>query len=918
MGWLVSLSQLEPVAVWEPRRKARLLLPQNDSAFFLIPSCAVAASAVIRLSQIGQISVLGGPVIFGYYLVRLMACFALSGITIVQLVDGEKERWTYIALLCIFLYSTILALVSVLANWRWSYNSVRHLNTVLCATLAVYAYRDIYPLGTFALTPQDKDEGSLLWAKISLLALAGVIIPLTVPRKYIPVDPKTSAFMLTGPISSSPYDDLPPLSDYDYADYLTKRSFHHFDPTVVVKRRNAFFSILRVFANEIAVLSVLVVLQASLEFTTPIGVKNLLEYLETKGVDAFFKPWVWIVGIFISRMLQTMASEIYLYISTRQVVQAKAILTETILEHALRIRVKAETSDEESFGPSPSVSGTAAPLSDETTTSESGTSSPADEGDEQTLHSATPSDARSGDATLQAGSSSASRRTSASNLQKDAGNANSTVPELNILGKVNNLITTDMQNIMDGRDVLRLVIQLPIQITLCVFFLYKVLGWRCAFVGLTINILFFPLPSLFTKMIRTRQKIRMMKTDAHIQMVTETMAVMRLIKVCGWETLMNSRIKEVREEELSYICKLRLLELATGITSYMYCQYERMACNNVSSKSRSHELIIIRVLLGVFYNLNRWIDVRLDLLGNIFSAGLAAYLVYFCGQTASNTGFSLDLAVLFTSSILHYIRIIMIFKSRLTGLERINAYIEIEQEPRPTRGVFLLHTGHRVEKLNARYSPGGPQVLQDINFHVKSGERIGVVWRTGSGKSTLMLSLLRCIYTGGEVYLDGIPISTLNLDNLRTKITIIPQIPELLSGTVRRNLDPFDQYDDAGLYDALRLAASNSRSRPSMVRESKLLILDEATSAIDYKTDAVIQSSLRHELKGDVTLITVAHRLQTIMDADKIMVLDAGRIVEYDSPKELLNNKAGHLIALVDESANKEHLHQMAEGIDPI
>lgn len=162
------------------------------------------------------------------------------------------------------LYSTILALVSISADRRWSRNSVRHLNTVLCATLAVYAYRDIYPLGTYVLTPQDKDEGSLLWAKISLLTLAGVIIPLSVPREYFPVDRKVRyhgyyrldtadpevpqnpklptpeqtcsllSMLVYGFIDSviiksyySPnflYNDLSPLSDYDYVNYLTKRS----------------------------------------------------------------------------------------------------------------------------------------------------------------------------------------------------------------------------------------------------------------------------------------------------------------------------------------------------------------------------------------------------------------------------------------------------------------------------------------------------------------------------------------------------------------------------------------------------------------------------------------------------------------------------------------------------------------------
>jgi ABC-type multidrug transport system fused ATPase/permease subunit len=194
-----------------------------------------------------------------------------------------------------------------------------------------------------------------------------------------------------------------------------------------------------------------------------------------------------------------------------------------------------------------------------------------------------------------------------------------------------------------------------------------------------------------------------------------------------------------------------------------------------------------------------------------------------------------------------------------------------------------------------------------------------LVGRTGSGKSSLTLSLLRCIYTDGIVYYDGIPTASLNLDALRGNVTIIPQVPELMSGTLRHNLDMFAQYDDAVLNDALRSAGLYSLQTEAdenkltldspissgggnlsvgqrqiialaraLVRQSKVLILDEATSAIgtsfeshcvrrhsrestDYETDAIIQSSLRTELKGDVTVITVAHRLQTIMDSDKIV-----------------------------------------------
>ncbi|KII94420.1 hypothetical protein PLICRDRAFT_36691 [Plicaturopsis crispa FD-325 SS-3] len=345
----------------------------------------------------------------------------------------------------------------------------------------------------------------------------------------------------------------------------------------------------------------------------------------------------------------------------------------------------------------------------------------------------------------------------------------------------------------------------------------------------------------------------------------------------------------------------------------------------------------------VVYDLNRWFTVRIDALSGIFAAFLAAYFVYFKDNThARDTGFSLNMAAAFGAMIMWWVRLFNLFETQ-GAVERIHGYLTIEQEQEPSEGgvppAYWPASGDIcVENLSAKYSPDGPTVLHDISFHIKSGERVGVVGRTGSGKSSLTLSLLRCIFTEGTVYYDGIPTSSVNLDTLRSNITIIPQVPELLSGSLRQNLDPFSQYDDATLNDALRAAGLYSLQNDdgehkitldstiasgggnlsvgqrqilalarAIVRGSKLLILDE-----DYETDAVIQSSLRNELKGDVTLLTVAHRLQTIMDADKIMVLDAGRVVEYNSPAELLKNEKGFLRALVDESGDKEKLYAMA------
>lgn len=145
------------------------------------------------------------------------------------------------------------------------------------------------------------------------------------------------------------------------------------------------------------------------------------------------------------------------------------------------------------------------------------------------------------------------------------------------------------------------------------------------------------------------------------------------------------------------------------------------------------------------------------------------------------------------------------------SLERIQGYVDIEQEPEATPdGVppaYWPASGEVVvEGLSARYSSDGPEVLHNLNFRIAPGERVGVVGRTGSGKSSLTLALLRCILTEGAFYFDGIDTTKINLEALRTNVTIIPQVPELLSDTLRGNLDPFDQHDDVTLNDALRAA----------------------------------------------------------------------------------------------------------------
>ncbi|KAG8877449.1 hypothetical protein FRB98_006683 [Tulasnella sp. 332] len=352
-----------------------------------------------------------------------------------------------------------------------------------------------------------------------------------------------------------------------------------------------------------------------------------------------------------------------------------------------------------------------------------------------------------------------------------------------------------------------------------------------------------------------------------------------------------------------------------------------------------------------YYNLNRWVCIRIDALGGLFAGGLAAYLVYWKGKPLCFSGYVSDTDRLCDAFGLGLS--LNILEVQGNSLERIKDYAEIGQDPKHTEAgkppAYWPSSGSlRVEGLNARYSADDSEVLHDLYFEIQSGERVGVVGRTGAGKSSLSLALLRMIPTTGKVYYDGVDTETLNLDAFRSNITIISQKPELMSGTLRQNLDPFEEHDDATLNSCLQssgffslqeddeegkigldsnvtsggmnFSLGQGKSSRWLGRWSgvvkciflpSFLLEDEATASVDYKTDTAIQEAIASEF-NDMTLIIVAHRLQTIMGADKILVLDAGKVVEFDSPEGLLK-KEGAFKALVDGSGDRDTLYGLVK-----
>nr|CAD7424074.1 unnamed protein product [Timema monikensis] len=273
--------------------------------------------------------------------------------------------------------------------------------------------------------------------------------------------------------------------------------------------------------------------------------------------------------------------------------------------------------------------------------------------------------------------------------------------------------------------------------------------------------------------------------------------------------------------------------------------------------------------------------------------------------------------------------------NNMMSVERVLEYKYLEQEPLLESAPDKLPAGDwpskgliQFEHTSMKYVETDPQVLKDLNITIRPSEKVGIVGRTGAGKSSLISALFRLARVEGTIRIDGVDTKDIGLQDLRSRISIIPQDPVLFSGTLRKNLDPFDHFSDFDLWnaledvelkdsydsgDGLRSKVTEGGSNFSVgqrqliclaraiLRNNKILMLDEATANVDPQTDALIQKTIRLKF-ADCTVLTVAHRLNTIMDSDKVLVMDAGRMVEFDHPYLLLQNKNGHFSKMVQET----------------
>ncbi|XP_049620339.1 ATP-binding cassette sub-family C member 2 [Suncus etruscus] len=332
---------------------------------------------------------------------------------------------------------------------------------------------------------------------------------------------------------------------------------------------------------------------------------------------------------------------------------------------------------------------------------------------------------------------------------------------------------------------------------------------------------------------------------------------------------------------------------------------------------------------------NRWLAIRLELVGNLIVFFASLLMVIYRGTLSGDiVGFVLSNALNITQTLNWLVRMTSEVETNIVAVERINEYIKVESEApwvmekRPAEG-WPSKGEIRFNNYQVRYRPELDLVLKGITCDIKSTEKIGVVGRTGAGKSSLTNCLFRILEAaGGQITIDGLDIASIGLHDLREKLTIIPQDPILFSGSLRMNLDPFNNHSDEEVWKALELAhlksfvsglplglshevteAGDNLSigqrqllclARALLRKTKILIMDEATAAVDLETDHLIQMTIRSEF-AHCTVLTIAHRLHTIMDSDKVMVLDKGQIVEYGSPEELLQ-KSGPFYSMAKEA----------------
>lgn len=378
-------------------------------------------------------------------------------------------------------------------------------------------------------------------------------------------------------------------------------------------------------------------------------------------------------------------------------------------------------------------------------------------------------------------------------------------------------------------------------------------------------------------------------------------------------------------------------ETLTGLTTIRaYGRQQMFIDRNMLLLDNNNQAIFLQT------SSERWAANRLEIFGAIFAliALIGAYISdikpKFLGLSV---GYALDISI----SLNWGIRQVADMESQIVSTERLSHYANnLPREGAESEKTAIQGSGPELpvswptegaikfEGATLSYREGLPPVLNNINIEINAGERVGIVGRTGAGKSSILMALFRMTeLSEGRILIDGIDVSLIPLNRARSPISIIPQDPVIFSGTIRSNLDPFGTYSDSDLWDSLERAHLNHAVSGmegkldaevsengenlsigqrqllclarALLRRNRILVLDEATANIDLETDALVQKCIRQDF-ANCTILTIAHRLNTVIDYDRILVLDAGQVMEFDTPENLLSNPNSHFAQLCAET----------------
>uniref|UniRef100_A0A803TMZ5 ABC-type glutathione-S-conjugate transporter n=1 Tax=Anolis carolinensis TaxID=28377 RepID=A0A803TMZ5_ANOCA len=333
---------------------------------------------------------------------------------------------------------------------------------------------------------------------------------------------------------------------------------------------------------------------------------------------------------------------------------------------------------------------------------------------------------------------------------------------------------------------------------------------------------------------------------------------------------------------------------------------------------------------------DRWLATNIEFLGNgivLFAALLAVKSKPYLSPGL--VGFSISYALQITGILNWMVRALAEIDNNIVSVERVRDYSGTPKEAPWTSDNKFFHENWPTEGQIAfrgyslRYRPGLELALKNVNIQIKGKEKVGIAGRTGAGKSSLAMGLLRLVEAAeGEILIDGIDVAQIGLHDLRSKITVIPQDPVLFSGPLRMNFDPLDEHTDEDIWAALELMllknfvsdlpgqlAYECSERGgnlsvgqrqlicltrALLRRGNVVFLDEATAAVDMETDLQIQSAIRSQFR-DCTVLTIAHRVSTLMDCDRIIVMESGQVSECDTPQNLIARK-GMFYTMAKES----------------